>query len=146
MAEIVVIGAGLSGTLMAYELLPQLRPGDRVTVVSQGAVYHFVPSNPWVAVGWRKQSDIEIDLVDIMKRKGFDAEIGLGVLDVHTHKVETVEEVVKGIKMALEVLPPEKIFVDPDCGLKTRTWDEASAKIKVMIEAVRRVKAETGIE
>lgn len=70
MAEVVVIGAGLSGTLMAYELLPQLRKEDRLSVVSQGAVYHFVPSNPWVAVGWRKQSDIEIDLADIMKRKG----------------------------------------------------------------------------
>ena len=70
MAEVVVIGAGLSGTLMAYELLSQLRQGDRLTVVSQGAVYHFVPSNPWVAVGWRKQSEIEIDLVDVMKRKG----------------------------------------------------------------------------
>ena len=33
-------------------------------------MYHFVPSNPWVAIGWRQRSDIEIDLVDIMKRKG----------------------------------------------------------------------------
>jgi len=70
MAEVVVIGAGLSGTLMAYEILPQLRKGDRLSVISQGAVYHFVPSNPWVAIGWRKRSDIEIDLVEIMKRKG----------------------------------------------------------------------------
>jgi sulfide:quinone oxidoreductase len=70
MAEVVVIGAGLSGTLMAYELLPQLRKDDRVSVISQGAVYHFVPSNPWVAVGWRKRSEIEIDLAEIMKRKG----------------------------------------------------------------------------
>jgi len=46
MAEVVVIGAGLSGTLMAYELLPQLRKDDRLTVVSQGPVYHFVPSKP----------------------------------------------------------------------------------------------------
>src|SRR6516165_10782185 len=70
MAEVVVIGAGLSGTLMAYELLPQLRKEDRLTVVSQGTDYHFVPSNPWVAVGWRKQGEIEIDLVEIMRRKG----------------------------------------------------------------------------
>ena len=70
MAEVVVIGAGLSGTLMAYELLPQLRKDDRLTVISQGPVYHFVPSNPWVAIGWRKRGDIEIDLADIMKRKG----------------------------------------------------------------------------
>ncbi|CUT14785.1 FADdependent pyridine nucleotidedisulphide oxidoreductase [Bradyrhizobium sp.] len=70
MAEIVVVGAGLSGTLMAYELLPQLRRDDRLSVVSQGAVYHFVPSNPWVAIGWRKRDEIEINLEDIMKRKG----------------------------------------------------------------------------
>ncbi|MGJ4906101.1 NAD(P)/FAD-dependent oxidoreductase [Bradyrhizobium sp. HKCCYLS2058] len=70
MAEIVVIGAGLSGSLMAYEMLPQLRREDRVTVVSQGSSYHFVPSNPWVAVGWRKRDEIEIDLVDVMQRKG----------------------------------------------------------------------------
>jgi sulfide:quinone oxidoreductase len=53
MAEIVVIGAGLSGTLMAYELVPQLRKQDRLTLVGQGNVFHFVPSNPWVAmVAW----------------------------------------------------------------------------------------------
>jgi 5-methyltetrahydropteroyltriglutamate--homocysteine methyltransferase len=45
------------------------------------------------------------------------------VLDVHAHKVESVEEVVKRIKLALEFLPPEKIYVDPDCGLKTSTWE-----------------------
>ncbi len=70
MAEVVVVGAGLSGTLMAYELLPQLRSGDRLTLVGQGAAYHFVPSNPWVAVGWRKRDEIEIDLAEIMSRKG----------------------------------------------------------------------------
>ncbi|WP_315745229.1 MULTISPECIES: FAD/NAD(P)-binding oxidoreductase [unclassified Bradyrhizobium] len=70
MAEVVVIGAGLSGTLMAYELLAHVRREDRLTVISEGPVYHFVPSNPWVAVGWRKRDEIEIDLVDTMKRKG----------------------------------------------------------------------------
>jgi sulfide:quinone oxidoreductase len=69
MADIVVLGAGLSGTLMAYELVPQLRREDRLTVIGQGSRYHFVPSNPWVAVGWRKQNDIEIDLNDVMRRK-----------------------------------------------------------------------------
>ena len=93
-----------------------------------------------------EMANSDYDLIEVMKRKGFNAEIGLGVLDVHTHQVETVEEVVNGIKMALEVLPPERIYVDPDCGLKTRTRDEAAAKLKVMIEAVRRVKAELGIE
>ncbi len=71
MAELVVLGAGLSGTLMAYELLPKLRKGeDRLTVIGQGPRYHFVPSNPWVAIGWREKADIEVDLEDVMRRKG----------------------------------------------------------------------------
>lgn len=69
MAEIVVLGAGLSGTLMAYELKPQLRSEDRLTVIGQGPKYHFVPSNPWVAIGWREREDIEVDLEEVMRRK-----------------------------------------------------------------------------
>jgi sulfide:quinone oxidoreductase len=70
MSEIVVLGAGLGGTLMAYELLDQVRPGDRVTLIGQEKKYHFVPSNPWVAVGWRERKDIEADLAAVMARKG----------------------------------------------------------------------------
>ena len=70
MAEVVVLGAGLSGTIMAYELLPQLRSSDTLTVVGQGPRYHFVPSNPWVAIGWRDRADIEVDLHKVMRRKG----------------------------------------------------------------------------
>jgi sulfide:quinone oxidoreductase len=70
MADVVVLGSGLSGTLMAYELIPQLGAADRLTVIGQGKRYHFVPSNPWVAIGWRKQEDIEVDLEDVMRRKG----------------------------------------------------------------------------
>jgi sulfide:quinone oxidoreductase len=70
MSEVVVLGAGLSGTIMAYELLPQLRKGDTLTVIGQGPRYHFVPSNPWVAVGWRERRDIEVDIERVMSRKG----------------------------------------------------------------------------
>lgn len=70
MSEVVVLGAGLGGTLMTYELLDQVRPGDRVTLIGQDKSYHFVPSNPWVAVGWRERADIETDLSRIMARKG----------------------------------------------------------------------------
>ncbi len=69
MAEIVVLGAGLSGTLMAYELAPQLRREDRLTVIGQGSLFHFVPSNPWVSVGWRQRPEIEVDLAKVMNRK-----------------------------------------------------------------------------
>jgi sulfide:quinone oxidoreductase len=70
MSEVVVLGAGLGGTLATYELMSQLRPSDRLTLIGQDARYHFVPSNPWVAVGWRERGDIEADLDGVMQRKG----------------------------------------------------------------------------
>ncbi len=70
MSEIVVLGAGLGGTLAAYELLDQVGKGDRVTLIGQEKTYHFVPSNPWVAVGWRERKDIEADLSGVMARRG----------------------------------------------------------------------------
>lgn len=70
MAHIVVLGAGLGGSIMAYELSEQIRKEDRITVITKDPIYHFVPSNPWVAVGWRKREDVTIDLAQTMKRKG----------------------------------------------------------------------------
>jgi len=72
MAHIVILGAGLGGMSMAYEMKAMARPGDRVTVISRDARFHFVPSNPWVAVDWRKREDIEIDPAGPLGRKGID--------------------------------------------------------------------------
>lgn len=70
MAHVVVLGAGLGGAIMAYEMKEQLRPEDRITVITRDPTYHFVPSNPWIAVGWRERDDITLDLAPTMARKG----------------------------------------------------------------------------
>ncbi|MBC7141943.1 MAG: NAD(P)/FAD-dependent oxidoreductase [Rhodobacteraceae bacterium] len=72
MAHIVVLGAGLGGSIMAYELADQIRKEDRITVVTKDPLYHFVPSNPWIAVGWRNRDDITVDLAATMKKKGIE--------------------------------------------------------------------------
>jgi sulfide:quinone oxidoreductase len=72
MAHVVVLGAGLGGVIAAYEIRDQLRKEDEITVVSKGPTYQFVPSNPWVAVNWRKRKDIEVNLPPVMKRKGIN--------------------------------------------------------------------------
>ncbi len=69
MAHVVVLGAGLGGTIMAYELRDVLSREDRVSVINKGSVYSFVPSNPWVAVGWRERETIEVDLAPACKRR-----------------------------------------------------------------------------
>ncbi len=58
MADIVIMGAGLSGAIMAYEMKGQMRPEDKLTVVTKDPLYHFVPSNPWIPVGWRKREAV----------------------------------------------------------------------------------------
>ncbi len=96
------------------------------------------------------QVDLELsnsgyELLERFRAVPFPKAIGLGVVDVHSHRIESVDEVVAGIERALEVLPADRVFVDPDCGLKTRTIEEAEAKMRVIIEAVGRVRASRGI-
>jgi sulfide:quinone oxidoreductase len=66
------MGGGLSGAIMAYEMSDELRSEDKLTVVTKDPKYHFVPSNPWVAVNWRTRKDVEIDLAPTMKSKKID--------------------------------------------------------------------------
>ena len=70
MAHVVILGAGLGGMPMAYEMKQALRKGDRLTVVGNGPNFHFVPSNPWVAVGWRSRGDIEFPAAPPLEKRG----------------------------------------------------------------------------
>jgi len=69
-AEIVIMGAGLGGAVMAYEMKDKMRPQDKLTVVTKDPIYHFVPSNPWVAVGWRSRQAVEVDLAPTLAKRG----------------------------------------------------------------------------
>ena len=82
---IVIIGAGLGGTIAAYELRHVLRDQARIVLVSRGDTFHFTPSNPWVAVHWRKRDAIEVSLPDVMKRKGVEF-INVGVSRIRPHE------------------------------------------------------------
>jgi sulfide:quinone oxidoreductase len=72
MSHIVVLGAGLGGLIMAYEMKSKLRREDRMTVINLGSSYSFVPSNPWVAVGWRQPADITVDFAPVLRQRGID--------------------------------------------------------------------------
>ena len=74
MASIVVLGAGIGGMPAAYELRKALDNVHAVTVVNRGPGFHFVPSNPWVAVDWRTRADIEIDARAHLAKKGIGFE------------------------------------------------------------------------
>jgi len=72
MAHVVVLGAGTGGMPAAYELQAKLGTTHRVTVVNASESFQFVPSNPWVGVGWRKRADITFPIGPALKNKGID--------------------------------------------------------------------------
>ena len=81
------------------------------------------------------------ELLKIFKEVGYANEIGPGVYDIHSPRIPDVDEMYKQIKLLLEVLPKEQLWINPDCGLKTRKWEEVKPSLKNMIEAVKRVRA-----
>ncbi len=85
MAHIVILGAGIGGMPMAYEMRETLRKEDRITVISDSSRFHFVPSNPWVAVDWRKRDDIELEIGPLLAKKNIDF-IGVGAKRLHPEK------------------------------------------------------------
>src|ERR671914_508183 len=101
-----------------------------------------------------KMLDIPVDQIDLefansdfsllteFSDDPFTKYVGLGVVDVHSHALEPVEEIVDGIRQALKYFSPDKVFVDPDCGLKTRSVEEARAKLTNIKRAVDIVRAE----
>lgn len=70
MAKIVILGAGLGGMSAAYEIREMVGHEHEITVVGEGPLFNFTPSNPWVAVGWRDQADIRMEVKQPLERRG----------------------------------------------------------------------------
>jgi sulfide:quinone oxidoreductase len=85
MAHIVILGAGVGGMPMAYEMQEKIRKGDKVTVISNTDSFQFVPSNPWVAVNWRTRDDITFPVRPYLERKGINF-IPVGAKRLHPEK------------------------------------------------------------
>jgi sulfide:quinone oxidoreductase len=92
MAHIVVLGAGIGGLPAAYELRHTLGSTHQVTVINPHDHFQFVPSNPWVAVGWRRCEDICVALRPSLGRKGIEFIKGSATrIDPEARRVETTE-------------------------------------------------------
>lgn len=75
-------------------------------------------------------------LLKVFQKANYKAQIGPGVYDIHSPRVPSVEEMSEQIKAFLQVLPKEQLWINPDCGLKTRGWSETKATLANMIKAV----------
>jgi sulfide:quinone oxidoreductase len=72
MATIAVLGGGIGGLTQAYELRSELPKNHEVVLISDSDRFEFTPSNPWLAVGWRKAEQIVVDLPDLLARQGIE--------------------------------------------------------------------------
>jgi 5-methyltetrahydropteroyltriglutamate--homocysteine methyltransferase len=75
---------------------------------------------------------------------GYSREVGPGVYDVHSSNIPQVQQVMAKLRMFASHLRPEQIWVNPDCGLKTRNWEEVLPSLSNVVEAVRQVREESG--
>ncbi|WP_457592723.1 5-methyltetrahydropteroyltriglutamate--homocysteine S-methyltransferase [Hydrogenimonas sp.] len=79
-------------------------------------------------------------LLKVFKEHGYEKEVGPGVYDIHSPRIPGVDEIEKQIRLLLEVLPARQLWINPDCGLKTRRWEEVKPSLKNMVEATQRVR------
>ncbi|NHE57154.1 5-methyltetrahydropteroyltriglutamate--homocysteine S-methyltransferase [Cyclobacterium plantarum] len=82
----------------------------------------------------------QMKLLDAFADFNYPNEIGPGVYDIHAPRVPSKKEMVDLIEKAEKVIPSEQLWVNPDCGLKTRKWEETEAALKVMVEAAREIR------
>jgi 5-methyltetrahydropteroyltriglutamate--homocysteine methyltransferase len=82
------------------------------------------------------------ELLRVFERVGYPREIGPGVYDIHSPRVPSEEEIAAMLRATVKVLPLEQVWVNPDCGLKTRAWAEVLPALEHMVAAARGLRAE----
>jgi 5-methyltetrahydropteroyltriglutamate--homocysteine methyltransferase len=83
-----------------------------------------------------------MELLDAFDRFEYPNEIGPGVYDIHSPNVPTEQQIIELMSKAAKRIPAERLWVNPDCGLKTRTWDEVLPALGNMVSAAKKLRAE----
>jgi 5-methyltetrahydropteroyltriglutamate--homocysteine methyltransferase len=84
----------------------------------------------------------KMELLDAFDADEYPADIGPGVYDIHSPRVPSTDEVHSLLQKALAVIPARRLWVNPDCGLKTRAWPETLASLGNMVQAAHRLRDE----
>jgi 5-methyltetrahydropteroyltriglutamate--homocysteine methyltransferase len=81
-------------------------------------------------------------ILDALKATGFKTEVGPGVYDIHSPRIPSVDELLGALRQMLKRIEPTKLWVNPDCGLKTRGVPETTASLTNLVEAAKRLRHE----
>ncbi|MCX4695353.1 5-methyltetrahydropteroyltriglutamate--homocysteine S-methyltransferase [Streptomyces sp. NBC_01408] len=85
-----------------------------------------------------------MQVADELATAGYPREVGPGVWDIHSPRVPSTAEAAALLRKGLEAIPAERLWVNPDCGLKTRGWTETRTSLEHLVEAARTVRTEVG--
>ena len=86
----------------------------------------------------------DMELLDVFDDFKYPNDIGPGVYDIHSPNIPTEAHIVQLIKKAAERIPAERLWVNPDCGLKTRQWNEVIPALTNMVSAAKTLRANVG--
>jgi 5-methyltetrahydropteroyltriglutamate--homocysteine methyltransferase len=87
-----------------------------------------------------ESSRSEMELLEAFRTFKYPNEVGPGLYDIHSPRVPSAEEMIDLLKKALQVLPRKQVWVNPDCGLKTRGWPEVQESLTNMVLAARKTR------
>ena len=89
-----------------------------------------------------ESSRSKMELLDAFSHFHYEGSVGPGVYDIHSPRVPSEEEIEDLLRKALRFIPQEQLWVNPDCGLKTRKWEEAYPALENMVAAAAKIRAE----
>ncbi len=120
---------------------------DRTQIHTHMCYSEFNDIIDWIA---RLDADVitietsrsQMELLEAFREYAYPNDIGPGTFDIHSPRIPTQQEIVGLLKAGARYIPVERLWVNPDCGLKTRTWPEAEAALRNMVDAARRLRAE----
>ena len=84
----------------------------------------------------------KLTILDSLREQNFETEVGPGVYDIHSPRVPSVQEIEDALALMLEKIPEENLWVNPDCGLKTRGNEETTASLKNLVQAAKNLRAQ----
>jgi 5-methyltetrahydropteroyltriglutamate--homocysteine methyltransferase len=84
-----------------------------------------------------------MEVLDDLNAVGFANSVGPGVYDIHSPRIPSIEEIAESLRAALNAIPAQRLWVNPDCGLKTRSREEVTASLHNLVSAATQLRKES---
>jgi len=137
MTRIVVVGAGIAGVPAAYALKSRLSPTDDITVISDKDYFHFVPSNPWVAMGWREYHEVAFPIEPYLREQGIGfIQKGARRIDAANNRIELSDGSSIDYDFAVIATGPEAAFDEVD------GWTREHERLHSVVHIEQAIKAQ----